>query len=410
MQLIGAFSKIITLNNLPMKGAINDNLLEIIENAGVLVANGKIIEIDNFEKLVKKYAHQTSPKVHIQEVPPNLTLMPAFIDAHTHICFGGNRSADYALRIAGTPYLEIAKSGGGIMDTVRKTRACSDEELLKTLLERTERMFSEGVMTAEVKSGYGLSVAHELRMLEIINNANEHTNIDLVATCLAAHVCPPEHTPQEYLHLIEKELLPQILAKNLSKRVDVFVEETAFNAQISKQYLLNAQKMGFDITIHADQFSTAGSKLAVEVGAISADHLEATKEAEIKLLANSNTVAVVLPGASFGLGMTFAPARKLLDAGCILAIASDWNPGSAPLGDLLMQAAILGASEKLNTTETFAAITFRAAKALNINDKGILKEGMIADMIAFDTADYREILYWQGKMKPRFFWKNGRLK
>ncbi len=162
--------------------------------------------------------------------------------------------------------------------------------------------------------------------------------------------------------------------------------------------------MGFDITIHADQFTTGGSAVAVKLGAVSADHLEASRDTEIKLLANSDTVAVVLPGASLGLGMQYAPARKLLDAGACLAIASDWNPGSAPMGDLLTQAAILGAAEKLNTAETFAGLTYRAAKALNLNDRGIIAPGMRADMQAYPCSDFREILYHQGKLKPAQVW------
>ena len=165
--------------------------------------------------------------------------------------------------------------------------------------------------------------------------------------------------------------------------------------------------MGFDLVVHADQFTTGGSRIAVETGALSADHLEASTDIEIKQLAASDTVAVVLPGASLGLGIGFAPARKLLDAGASMAIASDWNPGSAPMGDLLTQAAILGAFEKLSTAETFAALTFRAAKALNLNDRGTIEPGKLADMQAFPCADYREILYHQGKLKPAKVWKRG---
>jgi imidazolonepropionase len=165
-------------------------------------------------------------------------------------------------------------------------------------------------------------------------------------------------------------------------------------------YLKKAKEMGFEVTVHADQFTTGGSEVAVKIGAISADHLEASGEREIKLLANSDTVAVTLPGASLGLGMQYVPARKLLDAGACLAIASDWNPGSAPMGDLLMQAAVMSAAEKLSTAEVFAGLTFRAAKALNLSDRGILAAGMKADMQAYPCGDYREILYHQGRLKP----------
>jgi imidazolonepropionase len=169
-------------------------------------------------------------------------------------------------------------------------------------------------------------------------------------------------------------------------------------------YLNKAKQIGFDVTVHADQFTTGGSEVAVNMGAVSADHLEASGEQEIKLLANSNTVAAVLPGASLGLGMPYAPARKLLDAGACVAIASDWNPGSAPMGDLLMQAAAMSAAEKLSTAEVFAGLTFRAAKALRLNDRGTLTAGFRADMQAYPTDDYREILYHQGKLRSQILY------
>ncbi|MEO6850243.1 MAG: amidohydrolase family protein, partial [Mucilaginibacter sp.] len=177
------------------------------------------------------------------------------------------------------------------------------------------------------------------------------------------------------------------------------------NGSDATNYLHVAKQMGFDITVHADQFTTGGSEVAVNAGAVSADHLEASGNKEIKMLAVSDTVAVVLPGASLGLGMEFAPARQLLSAGVCLAIASDWNPGSAPMGDLLMQAAVLSAYEKLSNAEVFAGLTFRAAKALNLHDRGSLEKGKLADMQAYSCNDYQEILYQQGKLKPGRVWK-----
>jgi len=196
-------------------------------------------------------------------------------------------------------------------------------------------------------------------------------------------------------------------AEKLCHRIDAFVEKSAFTPQEITPYLEKAKQLGFDLTIHADQFSCGGSQVAVALGARSADHLEASGEVEIQALAQSSTVAVALPGASIGLGMAFTPARKLLDQGAILAIASDWNPGSAPMGDLLAQASILATFEKLSTAEVLAGITFRAADALGLTDRGKLTTGQLADFILFPTADYREILYQQGKMKPVGVWKKG---
>jgi imidazolonepropionase len=396
-KLIGPFTQILPLTGLGLKGVLKDDDLQIMPQGGVLVDNGLIIAVDNFEKLRK-----TNPSAPIQEITGNHVLLPGFVDCHTHICFAGTRAKDYAMRIQGKTYLEIAKAGGGIWDSVTQTRAADEETLIQLLLQRAERHLGEGVTTIEVKSGYGLETQSELKQLRVIAAAAAKTKAHLVSTCLAAHMVPKDFSGSqaEYLGYVFHDLLPIIKHENLTNRVDIFIEESAFDAANALIYLNKAKQMGFDITVHADQFTTGGSAVAVKLGAVSADHLEASKDAEIKLLVNSDTVAVVLPGASLGLGMQYASARKLLDAGACLAIASDWNPGSAPMGDLLMQAAIMSAAEKLNTAEVFAGLTYRAAKALNLNDRGILAPGMRADMQAYPCNDYQEILYQQGKLKP----------
>lgn len=400
-KLIGPFKQILPLTGMPLKGVLRDEQLHIISNGGVLVEDGLILAVGDFEEVRKQ-----NPAVEKEEVTGEQVLLSGFIDCHTHICFGGNRARDYAMRIAGKTYLEIAQSGGGIWDTVTQTRLATECELEDSLAQRVNRHLAEGVTTIEVKSGYGLNVGEELKQLHAIKAASAKTNAKLVPTCLAAHMVPKDFNGSQsgYLQYVLNELLPVVKQENLANRVDIFIEQSAFDAENALFYLNKAKDMGFDITVHADQFTTAGSKVAVEVGALSADHLEASGEAEIKQLANSNTVAVTLPGASLGLGMQYAPARKLLDAGACLAIASDWNPGSAPMGDLLMQAAVMSASEKLTTAEVFAGLTYRAAAALKITNRGILAPGMLADMQAYPCADYREILYYQGKLKPSTVW------
>ena len=335
--------------------------------------------------------------------------LPGLVDCHTHLCFGGSRARDFALRNAGKTYLEIAQAGGGIWDTVTQTRSLDQETLAGITAKHANRLLAEGTTTIEVKSGYGLSVAEELKMLRAIKQASAGTAADLIPTCLAAHGCPKDWkgSPSDYLTEIANQLFPVLLAENLCTRIDAFVEKSAFSPEEITPYLERAKQLGFDLTIHADQFSTGGSAVAVRLGARSADHLEASGEPEILALASSNTVAVALPGASIGLGMAFTPARKLLDQGASLAIASDWNPGSAPMGDLLAQASILATFEKLTTAEVLAGITFRASAALGLTDRGKLTTGQLADFILFPTADYREILYQQGKMKPVGVWKRG---
>lgn len=404
LKLIGPFSQIIPLAGLPIKGSIHDDILEIIMNGGALVEGGLIKEVGDFNQLYAKIKNTAK----IEEVKGNQVLLPGFIDAHTHMCFAGSRAADYALKISGGSYQDILHSGGGIHDTVSKTRAATVADLVESLSTRCSRHLKEGVTTAEVKSGYGLSLEDEIKMLQVIDKVGQEHSIDLVSTCLAAHVKPKEFDSEtRYLQMILHELLPKIQEYELSERLDIFVEKGAFSPEIARPFLEKSKKSGFKITIHADQFTTGGSALAVELGACSADHLEASGEQEISMLAKSEVVAVALPGASLGLGMRFTPARELLNKGACLAIASDWNPGSAPMGDLLLQASLLSAFEKLTTAETFSAITYRAAFALRLPDRGSLAAGKKADMISFPTHDYREILYHQGKLKPNNVWKGG---
>jgi imidazolonepropionase len=384
------------MDKLPLHGALKDEDLEIVYHAGIIRKDGKIVEIGDFETLKQKY-----PDVKIDLYSGDYVCFPAMIDVHTHICWAGSRAKDYALRLAGKSYLEIAAAGGGIWDTVTKTRAASLDELVQLTVMRANEIYSQGISTIEVKSGYGLSVAEELKILEAIQLANKQTPADLIPTCLAAHIVPKDFPGNEtaYLKMISDELLPEVKRRNLADRVDIFVEKGAFSVSAAREYLQKAKDLGFDIMLHGDQFTTGSAALANAVGALSIDHLEAANDEEISILAQGNTIPVALPGASLGLGEPFAPARKLLDAGTSLVIASDWNPGSAPMGNLLATAAILGAAQHLSMSEVWAAITCRAAAPLNKTDRGILKSGYRADFIAFKTNDFREVLYRQGGMK-----------
>ena len=313
------------------------------------------------------------------------------------------------MRNAGKTYLEIAENGGGIWSSVQHTRKASEEELLKTILERINSLISQGITTIEIKSGYGLDVENELKMLRVIQKAQTFTKATLVPTCLSAHLKPRdfEGSSKDYLQYILREILPKVKAENLAKRVDIFIEKSAFLPEESKEFLLKAKELGFEITVHADQFTSGSSRIAVEVGAKSADHLEATIDEDIAFLAQSETVATALPGASLGLGEKFTPARKILDAGGILAIASDWNPGSAPMGNLITQASILATFEKLSTAEVLAGITFRSAFALNLEDRGTLEKGKKADFVTFKTDNFQNILYQQGSLKTDSVYING---
>jgi imidazolonepropionase len=403
---IGPLRQAVTMAGLPAKGALADNQLDVIPEAGILLKDTQIYQIgaywDLFPEAQSIGADMVNPKA-------DMVAMPGLIDCHTHICYGGSRARDYAMRNAGISYLEIAKTGGGIWDTVTQTRKASVEKLAQSTATRANRHLKDGITTIEVKSGYGLSVDEELKMLRAIQLASNSTAADLISTCLAAHIAPKDVDMgnQEYLSTMASQLFPLLKSEGLTNRIDAFIEDTAFAPEDILFYFNQAKEMGFDITVHADQFHTGGSKVAVDFGAVSADHLETSSANEIAMLAASDTVAVALPGASMGLGMAYTPARKLLDAGAALAIASDWNPGSAPMGDLLMQAAVLGTFEKLTNAEVLAAITTRAATALGLRDRGRLAPGTLADIILFPTNDFREIPYQQGRLKPSFVFKGG---
>lgn len=406
MKLIGPFRQIITLANLPLKGAIHENQVDILENGGIITDNETIVEIGHFETLSQQH-----PNIEIERIETEQVLLPGFVDSHTHVCFGGNRAKDFAMRLDGKTYLEIAESGGGIWSTVTETRKKTVDELKDITLKHIAQLAKQGITTAEVKSGYALSVEGEIKMLEAINMANQESEIDLIPTFLGAHMKPKDFvgSNKEYLELLVKEVFPKLKSEELANRIDIFVEQSAFSVEEGDYFLNEAKKQGFDITIHADQFTAGGSYLATKHHALSADHLEFSGKEEVKNLANSDVVATVLPGASIGLGMQYAPARKLLDAGCCVSIASDWNPGSAPMGNLLTQASVLATFEKLSMAEVLAAITFRAAKALNLTDRGTIEKDKKADFISFSTFDYRNIIYYQGQLQPTNVWKNGSL-
>ena len=404
--LYGPFEQLLTMENVPLKGALSDDALPILQGGGVLIENGLIKEVGHYDSIKESYSDKA---ISYHKFPEGQVALPGFIDAHTHICFAGNRAKDYAARNAGKSYLEIAREGGGIWSTVQHTRSASRKVLGELTLQRSMMHLQMGTTTLEVKSGYGLDSENEIKMLQAIADANQATAIDLIPTCLAAHTLPKDREidAKTYLEELGKELLPEIWRQKLADRVDIFVEEGAFATEESIAYLENAKDIGFKCTVHADQFSTGGSQVAVAVGAMSADHLEASGEAEIRMLAESDVMPVALPGASIGLGCGFTPARRLLDAGAGLAIASDHNPGSAPMGNLITQAAILGTFEKLTQAEVLAGITIRAAHALGLSDRGSLGTGKLGDLCVYSIHDLNEILYRQGQVRPTAVIKNG---
>ena len=321
-------------------------------------------------------------------------VVPGLIDCHTHLAFAGDRTDEFVERLKGTPYLEIARRGGGILNTVRATRAARSEHLLELARDRLVGMLRRGVTTVEAKSGYGLTVADEIKTLEVYRQLNAEGPQRIVSTLLAAHAIPPEYAEDRagYLRLITDGILPR--AAELATFVDVFVEQGAFTPDEARTVFEAGRRYGLVPKLHADQLSdTGGAALAVEVGAASADHLECISDAGIDALASSNTVAVSLPTATLVLGQEPLPARRLLDAGGAVAVATDFNPGSAPSPSLPLALWLACTRQRMTPEEALRGATTVAARALQLDGVGSLLPGFAADLAILDASTVDEWLY-----------------
>ncbi len=382
----------------------------IIEKGAVAISDGKIIAVGKSDEILREFESENSIDAN------GKTLAPGFVECHTHIVFAGNRLDEFELKIKGADYLEILASGGGILSTVRQTREASLAELVEQSRKRLDKMLALGVTTCEVKTGYGLDTETELKMLEAIFELDKSHAINLIPTFLPAHAVPPEFREEVkrrkgvdgktgtdlYVDLICNEMLPKA-KKTLNSQlstlncfVDVFCEKNAFNLEQSRRVLETAKSLGFKLKAHVDEFTNlGGAQMAIELGATSIDHLDAISDEEISLLANSETIGVVTPTVNFNFGSTeFADARKLIDAGCAIALSTDYNPGSAPCPSLPNAMAIACRYQKLLPSEAFNAATINAAFAVGLGDKiGSIEIGKFADLLIFDTKDFREIAY-----------------
>ncbi|RZV38278.1 MAG: imidazolonepropionase [Chromatiales bacterium] len=327
-------------------------------------------------------------------------LTPALIDCHTHLVFGGNRADEFEQRLRGASYEDIARAGGGIMSTVSATRAASADELYAAALPRVEALAAEGVGTIEIKSGYGLTIDSELKMLSVARQLGEATPVTIRTTLLAAHTVPPEYQGRadDYIDLICDELLPEVAAGRLADAVDAYCESIAFSAsQVAKLFSRSAE-LGLPVKLHADQLSDGGGgALAAQFSALSADHLEYTSTAGVAAMAASGAVAVLLPGAFLTLGETqLPPIEAMRDQGVPIAVATDCNPGTSPICSLRTAMMLAARQFKLTPEECFAGATRVAAQALGLDDRGTLATGQRADLAVWDISHPRELAYWVG--------------
>ena len=340
-------------------------------------------------------------------------ILPGFVDPHTHPVWAGSREDEFDRRLRGESYMDIARSGGGINSTVRATRAASEEDLLGDTLARLDRFLRHGTTTIEAKSGYGLDLETEMRMLEVIRRADLKHPVDLYPTCLAAHEVPPEHRADSeiWVRRLIDQIHPEIARRGLAEAVDVFCEEGVFDLDQTRRLLADAAALGWRIHLHADELTPlGGAELAVEMAALSADHLMCVTPEGIAALAQSDTVAVLLPGTSFFLRTEWAPARSLVDAGCAVALATDCNPGSSPTESLPMILALACLGMGMGVAEAITAVTLNAAAAIGRADElGSIETGKRADLVVLEAPNYHHIVYHYGVNPVRHVIKNGRV-
>jgi imidazolonepropionase len=379
--------------------------LEVLSGAAVAIGDdGRIAALGPEKDIRSAY-----PRAEVEEVDG--VLFPGFVDAHTHAVFGAARLEDHERRARGIGYKEIAAAGGGILQSVRDVRERSADELAELTRARLQYLLALGTTTVEVKSGYGLSLEAELKQLDVIRSVASG-GPNLVPTFLGAHEVPLEHRdrPDRYVEIVTKEMLPVVRDRKLARFCDVFCEPGVFTQEQSRRVLTAAKELGLGLKIHADELDgSGGAELAVELGAVSADHLAAISDAGIEALARGDTVAVLLPGTMLFLGRSCqAPGRRLIDAGAAVALASDFNPGSSP-GMSLPLMAMLGVSQLgLIPAEAVIGITVNAAAAIGeAGSTGQINAGFRADLVVASVRDWREIPYWYGGNLVSQVWVNG---
>jgi imidazolonepropionase len=413
-MLIHSSSQLLTLAGGPQRGRTL-GALGIIENGAVVVRDEKIVAVGSTPEL--KAAYPDEPSLDAS----GCVLMPGFVDPHTHLIWAGDRADEFEKKMSGVPYLDILASGGGIISTVKKTRAANMETLIAQSRARLVRMFVHGTTTAEAKTGYGLQTATELRLLKALLALDDESPLDLAFTFLGAHAIPPEYKddPQAYTDLVCETMLPMLgqwwetHAPRLPLPfVDVFCETRAFDLEQSRQILTKAVSLGFPIKIHADEFDNlGGAPLAVELGAASADHLVVTSEADIAALGRSETVAVSLPCTPFGLAEEhYTPAQKLIEANAYLALATDCNPGTTWNESMQFVIALACRAMKITPAQAIAAATINAAHAIRRSDTiGSIEAGKLADMLILNVPDYRLLGYRYGTNLVKQVIKRGRV-
>ncbi len=410
--LITGASQLLTLRGrVPRHGkALSD--LGIVKNGAVLIRDGVIAAVGTRAEIELLPEARAAEKLDVG----GRVVLPGFVDSHTHLIHAASRAEEYELKIAGASYEEIARKGGGILTSVKKLRAATAEVLKKRAHAALGEFAAHGTTTLEAKSGYGLDVASELKILRLHRELNREQPLEIVSTFLGAHVVPAEYRnkpggAERYVALLTERLIPEVAAEKLAEFCDVFCDRGAFSRKESKKILQAGKKNGLLPRIHAEQLTRTGAtQMAVQLGAASCDHLEQVNKADIQALGKSKTVATLLPGCDFHLGLKkYAPARELIGAGATVALATDYNPGTSPTMSMPMILSLACTQLRMTPAEAIAAATINAACSVLRDHKiGSLDAGKQADIAIFDVVDYREIPYYFGVNKCWMTLKKGR--
>ena len=377
----------------------------LVKNSSIYIENGII-------KWIGKKLPSYIKKSSVQKINArNKIIFPGFVDSHTHLVFAGDRSGEFAMRMEGRTYEEIAKAGGGIVNTVSAVRKTSKAELKALAKERIWSSISFGVTTIEAKSGYGLDTKNEIKMLEVIRELDKEMPIDVYATFLGAHAFPKDISCKDYVDMILYEMIPMIAKRKLASFIDAFCEKNYYTPKETGKIFEQGVKFGLVPKLHTNQFhSVGGIETAVKHRAISVDHLEVMTPKEINLLKGKNTVACVLPGVSYFLNIPYAPVRKLIDKNIPVAIATDFNPGSCMTENIQLVMSLAAQNMNMSVNEIINAVTVNAAASLGISDRtGSIEPGKQADLLIFDMPSYEHLIYHFGSNMMESVIKNGEL-
>jgi len=400
-------AELVTCSGFKAKQGKDMSELHIIEDGAVVIEEGIIKAVGKTEEILEKYDERDFQVIDAS----NKAVLPGFVDSHTHFVFGGYRAEEFSWRLRGDSYMEIMQRGGGIVNTVKATREASFEELMSTGLKRLDSMLSFGVTTVEGKSGYGLDLETEIKQLKVMDELDKIHPLDIVKTFMGAHATPVEFKGKtdDYVEFIIENVMPEIAEQKLAEFSDVFCEKNVFSIEQTRRIQEKAKELGFKIKLHADEIvQFGGAELAAQLGAVSADHLLQVSEKGIKDMANSGVVATLLPCTAFSLKESFAPGRKMIDNGCAVALATDFNPGSCFCESIPLVIALATLQMNIKTEEAITAFTINAAAALDrANEIGSIDPGKKGDILILEFPSYKFIPYHIGVSTVEKVIKNG---